>query len=68
MKRREQIRSKELSCERYAQEIISIEERMKEDYGLELASLEYVLEGEQTVVDERALVAPTTEKSAKARR
>ncbi len=67
-KRREQIRSKELSCERYAQEIISIEERMKEDYGLELASLEYVLEGEQTVVDERALVAPTTEKSAKARR
>ncbi len=76
-KRRERIRSKELSCERYAQEILSLQERMKEDYGLELESLEYQLEGESDAEnaaslvnadDERALIVPTTEKSAQTRR
>lgn len=53
-KRREHIRSKELSLERYAQEIKTLEERMKEDYDLDLEEVQFKIEG----VDDLAL--PTT--------
>lgn len=43
--RREHNRTKELSLERYAQEIKTIEERMKEDYGVALAELDFKIEG-----------------------
>lgn len=43
--RREHNRTKELSQERFAQEIKTIEERMKEDYGVALDELEFKIEG-----------------------
>lgn len=44
-KRREHNRAKELSLERFAQEIKTLEERMKEDYGLDLDEVEFKIEG-----------------------
>lgn len=77
-KRREAIRAKELSRERYAQEIKTIEERMREDYGVDVANVEYRLEDgpEELRTDSiRAdadaapeLVVPTESKSAHARK
>ena len=80
-KRREKIRAQELSCERYAQEIRVVEERVKEDFGVDVTELKYRLEGEAAdgtalakktsesgAKEELELIVPTTEKSAKARR
>ena len=54
-KRREQNRTKELSLERFAQEIKTLEERMKEDYNLDLFEVEFKIEG----VDARRQRPPT---------
>ena len=61
-KRREQNRTKELSLERFAQEIKTLEERMKEDYNLDLSEVEFKIEG----VD--APEAPTSADDIKALR
>ena len=45
-KRREEIRSKEIAAERLAQEIKTLEERIREDYGLDLADAKFRVEEE----------------------
>ncbi len=45
-KRREKNRTKELSLAKFAEEIKSLEERMHEDYGLNLSEIEFVVEGD----------------------
>ncbi len=76
-KRRESIRSQELVRERCAQELKTIEERMREDYGLDIASVEYRLEDAPPPVRPEAIagggetseyVVPVDAKSAHARK
>ncbi|MDO5310146.1 MAG: chromosome segregation protein SMC [Planctomycetia bacterium] len=50
--RREQIRAKELSRERFAQELKTLEERMREDYGVDLADVSFRLEEESATQPE----------------
>ncbi len=45
-KRREEIRSQEIAAERLAQEIKTLEERIREDYGLDLADAKFRVEEE----------------------
>ncbi len=59
-KRREQNRTKELSLERFAQEIKGLEERMKEDYGLTLAEIEFKVEGVDVPVSGKSPANPET--------
>lgn len=59
-KRREQNRTKELSLERFAQEIKGLEERMKEDYGLTLAEIEFKVEGVDVTVSGKSPANPET--------
>ena len=77
-KRRESIRSQELARERYAQEIKTIEERMREDYGIVVTDVEYRLEDapkktqtdalKPETDDALELVVPVDAKSARARK
>lgn len=46
-KRREAIRTKEIAAERLAQEIKTLEERLKEDYGIDLSETEFRVEGDE---------------------
>ena len=77
-KRREAIRSQELARERYAQELKTIEERMREDYGIDVACVEYRLEDDPKDAQANALhasadaalelVVPVDAKSARTRK
>lgn len=77
-KRREAIRSQEIARERYVQELKTLEERLREDYGIDISSVEYRLENSPDAVkqeprrgdseDSTELVVPTDSKSAHARK
>lgn len=73
-KRRESIRSQELARERYVQELKTIEERMREDYGIDVASVEYRLEDVPPDAapgghdDALELLVPVDAKSARTRK
>lgn len=78
-KRREAIHSREIARERCDQELKTIEERMREDYGINVAEIQYRLEGNPDAAttegrnDEARgetidLVVPTDAKSARARK
>ncbi len=61
-KRREQNRTKEISSTRFTQEIKSLEERMKEDYNLDLSATEFKIEGIDDL-DRRSKSPSTTDDS-----